>query len=247
MAYRSLDPARIIATLEQLCRRIEERFPQAGLLRVARELTSLTQQCAPEALALAHPNWPLRIAAGVVITLMLAVALGLLAIPLTRAFPSTFQSAGDYLQAIDATLNDVVLLGIGVFFLVTVEGRIKRRRALRWIHQVRSIAHVLDMHQLTKDPEKLLAPRPDTPSSPVRTMTAAELGRYLDYCSELLSLAGKVAALFVQRFNDPVVLEAVNDVETLTTELAQKVWQKISLLDRVARPQLASAPGYAPE
>jgi hypothetical protein len=58
-----------------------------------------------------------------------------------------------------------------------------------------------------------------------------ELGRYLDYCSELLSLIGKIAALYSQCLEDPVVLEAVDDVEDLTTELSQKIWQKITLLD----------------
>jgi hypothetical protein len=59
------------------------------------------------------------------------------------------------------------------------------------------------MHQLTKDPERLLATHQDTASSPQRTMTRAELWRYLDYCSELLSLTGKIGALFVQRWTTP--------------------------------------------
>jgi len=88
------------------------------------------------------------------------------------------------------------------------------------------------MHQLTKDPERLMSPREDTPSSPERVMSAPELGRYLDYCSELLALTSKIAALFVQQFNDPVVLSTVNEVETLVTGLSGKIWQKITLLDR---------------
>jgi hypothetical protein len=95
------------------------------------------------------------------------------------------------------------------------------------------VAHIVDMHQLTKDPERLMSPQPDTASSPVRTMTAPEIGRYLDYCSELLSLTSKVAALVVQQLTDPVVLAAVNEIEVLCTGLSGKVWQKITLLERV--------------
>lgn len=62
-------------------------------------------------------------------------------------------------------------------------------------------------------------------------MTRFELSRYLDYCSELLSLTSKLAALFVQYVPDPVVLDAVNDVETLADGLSQKIWQKILVLD----------------
>ena len=88
------------------------------------------------------------------------------------------------------------------------------------------------MHQLTKDPEQLLSAEPNTPSSPERMMSPPELGRYLDYCSELLSVTSKLAALLVQYFNDEVLLGAVNEIETLTTGLSGKIWQKIRLLDR---------------
>jgi hypothetical protein len=89
------------------------------------------------------------------------------------------------------------------------------------------------MHQLTKDPDRLVALEvSDTESSPARAMTAGELGRYLDYCTELLSLTGKLAALFVQRFDDAVVLQAVNEIEDLTNGLSRKVWQKITSSER---------------
>ena len=70
----------------------------------------------------------------------------------------------------------------------------------------------------------------DTPSSPRRTLTRYELIRYLDYCSEMLSLNSKLAALYAQNFDDPVVLEAVDQVEALTTALSGKIWQKIVIL-----------------
>ena len=64
----------------------------------------------------------------------------------------------------------------------------------------------------------------------------AELARYLDYCAELLSLSSKLAALHVQYLNDPVVLDAVNDIETLAASLSNKIWQKIMILD-IAIPE----------
>ena len=65
----------------------------------------------------------------------------------------------------------------------------------------------------------------------MRSLTKAELGRYLDYCSELLSLTSKLAALYAERLSDSVVLQAVDEVETLTTGLSGKIWQKIMMLD----------------
>ena len=74
-------------------------------------------------------------------------------------------------------------------------------------------------------------------------MTPFELSRYLDYCTELLSLTGKVASLYVQDFQDPVALDAVNDIENLTTGLSRKIWQKIMILDALnARRQTSIHP-----
>ena len=64
-------------------------------------------------------------------------------------------------------------------------------------------------------------------------MTRFELSRYLNYCSELLSLVGKVASLHAQDLRDPVILAAVNDVESLTVGLSRKIWQKIAILDEI--------------
>ena len=61
-------------------------------------------------------------------------------------------------------------------------------------------------------------------------MSRFELSRYLDYCSEMLSLTGKVAALYIQDFDDEVALAAVNEVEDLTTGLSRKIWQKLMIL-----------------
>jgi hypothetical protein len=47
----------------------------------------------------------------------------------------------------------------------------------------------------------------------------------------MLSLTSKLAALYAQNLPDPVIIDAVNDIERLTTNLSQKIWQKITILD----------------
>ena len=64
-------------------------------------------------------------------------------------------------------------------------------------------------------------------------MTPFELGRYLDYCCDGLSLISKVSALYVQGFQDEVVLEAVDEIETLTSGLTGKISQKIAVLNDI--------------
>jgi hypothetical protein len=112
------------------------------------------------------------------------------------------------------------------------ETRLKRGRALSAINELRALAHIIDMHQLTKDPETTLRRNPTTDVSPARNLSPFELSRYLDYCSELLALVSKVGALYVQSFPDSQALSAVDEIESLTTGLSRKIWQKIMILDR---------------
>jgi hypothetical protein len=228
--YRRLDERQILQTLRLLGQRIEERFPASGLGRVSRELENVGEKAVSNVAWLRKPLFPIRIAAAASALLMIALLVG----ALLAAFRTTTgigDGMSDVVQGIEALVNDVVFAGIAIWFMFTLEGRIKRKRALAAIHELRSIAHIVDMHQLTKDPERHLSRQSDTASSPVRDMNREQLGRYLDYCSELLSVAAKLAALYVQDFADPVVLEAVSEVETLTTGLSGKIWQKITLLD----------------
>lgn len=95
---------------------------------------------------------------------------------------------------------------------------------------MRAIAHVIDMHQLTKAPETVLGQAPSAGDGAGRTLSSADLALYLDYCSEMLSLTGKVAVLYVQGFDDGAARDGVNDVEELTTGLSQKIWQKMTVV-----------------
>ena len=239
--YRQLDEAQIVQTLARLRDRIAERFPEAGLARVCGELLTLAHEVNERAAYARRPHWPIRVAVGVGIAAMGAV-LAAAAVAVAR-LPMRVVGLAELIQVTEAFFSDLVFLGATVLFLLTLEGRIKRRRMLALLHQLRSVAHIVDMLQLTKDPERLMSPHADTASSPVRTMSPPELGRYLDYCSELLSLTSKVAALTVEHFGDPVVLAAVNDIETLATGLSGKIWQKITLLERVTAAERRPAEG----
>jgi len=225
--FRELDAAKIVATIDTLERRVAERFPDSGLRQLCIALHGIALDAWARARFVSAPNWPLRAGVTLIITALLVILGGTL---VSLHLTATFSDFGSFAQAVNAGVNDVVLLGVGVFFLVSLERRIKRRRVLRALHELRSLAHIADMHQLTKDPERILTSGPATASSPERTMTRFELGRYLDYVTELLSLVSKVSALYVQRFDDEVILGAVNEIESLTTSLSSKIWQKIVLL-----------------
>jgi hypothetical protein len=229
MRYRALDPKSVIDTIAVLERRISERFPGAGLRDVCSELLKMAEENSARAELISRRNVPLRVA---IYALFAVGVAGLLWIGHLIDFSRTSaDNVYSVLQGLEAAANLVVLMGAALFFLVTVEERLKRREVLKALHELRSIVHVIDMHQLTKDPSAEVSVAGKTASSPARTLTRFELTRYLDYCSEMLSLASKVAVLFAQSFPDPTVTEAVSDIERIAAGLAQKIWQKIMILE----------------
>ncbi|MCC7251487.1 hypothetical protein [Hyphomicrobium sp.] len=222
--YQSLDPALIIATLEKLERRISERFPGSGLSRVSDELTVMARETSAKVAAIAGPNYVMRS-----VRVVLLIGGALVAYLIWHALKlEASAELTSIVQAIDAATSLLIVCGGLALYLWTLENRWRREQALEALHELRSLIHVIDMHQLTKDPTAFGAPR--TSSSPDRTMTPFQLLRYLGYCSELLSLASKVAALFADKIRDPSIVDAVGDIERLTAHLSQKIWQKIELI-----------------
>ncbi len=226
--YRRLDPEKIVATVEKLHRRIGERFPGSGLSGVCSELLKVARESQERAARIAKPQRALRAAIGVLIVVIVA---GLALIVSSLRLPTGGFDAVGFIQVSEAGVNLLIVVGAATIFLFTVETRIKRSRAIKAIHELRALAHDIDKHQLTKDPERVSGGGEHTPSSPRRNLTPFELMRYLDYCSEMLSVTGKVAALYVQKFDDHVVLDAAKDIEALTTGLSRKIWQKIMILN----------------
>ncbi len=228
--FRSLQPEMVIETVEQLERRIAERFPDANLRQVAAELTTMAREAADRAQHISRPNIPMRL----VQWLLVICGLGLVAWFARKVERSKdIFNLADFAQTMDGLISCLAAIGAVSLFVFSWELRLKRRLTLNALHELRSMAHIVDMHQLTKDPEPLLLGGPSTPSSPERTLSPFELGRYLDYSSEMLSMISKTAAIYVQEFPDAVALDAVDEITSLTNGLTRNIWQKIMLLDRM--------------
>lgn len=227
MPYRSLDSGKIIATIERLKARIEERFPSRGIVSVCDELLQIANEDASRADQLSRPNLWLRAAILLIIAgFIAAMSYG---VWIWRV-PAVEEEAFHAFQGIEAIVNLAVLSAAGVWFLLNVEARIRRTRILEDLHELRSIAHVIDMHQLTKDPTRSASAGKATRSSPAHDMSPFELSRYLDYCAEMLSLTGKLAAMYLRSSRDALVIDTVNEIEDLTANLTRKIWQKIMIL-----------------
>jgi hypothetical protein len=250
-ARLGIDAQKLIQTIATLQRRIVERFPSAGLAVVCGELLTVARESSARAERIARRHILLRLG-------LLVLSVGgaaLFAWVLSQIDFSRTAMEGVYtvFQGIEAVANLAVLTGGSLLFMITLEQRLKRRRALGALHELRVIMHVIDMHQLTKDPTAaVIGGGKATASSPPRTLTPYELSRYLDYCSEMMSLTSKVAALFAQSLPDPVVTDAVSDIERIASGMSQKVWQKIMLVDALilnspnaVQPEALRAPAPA--
>jgi hypothetical protein len=232
--YRHLDPGKLQQTIHLFRQRVARVFPKSGLAEVSAEVEAATSHCISEVEQLGKPHWKLRILAGLGALLIVLVPLEMFFLAGIRA--REFESLSEFVQVSDAGFNMLVLLGGAVLFFMTFEERIKRRRALRALHELRSLAHVIDMHQLSKDPGMKLSvldgPR-DRERDPA-IQSEAHLWFYLSFCTDLLAVVGKAAALFGDGQSDRVVLDTVNEIETLSTSLSRKIWQKMSLVKPAA-------------
>lgn len=231
--YRTLSSAKIVSTVGTLADRIAERFPDSGLSGAAAQLRGTAQDTARRARGLTRPYLGLR----TLVLLVAAAGVGALTLILKDVDWTGIAARTNDLalaETLESSVNLIILMAAGLWFLLTLEERWKRSRVQAALHELRSFAHVVDMHQLTKDPTALLGGGARTPSSPERRMTRFELTRYLEYCAEMLALTGKLAALYAGESRDHVVIAAASDVETLCTDLGRKIWQKITILGELA-------------
>jgi len=236
MPYRTLNADKIEQTLEKLHKRIEERFPGRGLSRLCAELLTIAREDRERLSWMARPNFWLRAGVGLILVLGVAGVVWIISsVGSLRVSTETF----DAIQGVEAILNIVALAGAAIWFLLNLESNMRREQVLADLHELRSIAHVVDMHQLTKDPTTMMEDYTKTASSEHDAMNAFELVRYLDYCSEMLALTGKLAALYMQNVRDPVIIDTVSEIEDLTGNLSRKIWQKIMIL---RQPAPATAP-----
>ncbi len=230
MLRPKLDLHDIVITIDQLHSRVSERFPNSNLATVCKTTARMAQEAVERADWIRRPLIPLRISVALILVLFMSLAVfsfrGL-------TMMGTDAPAQELIQGFEALLSSFVFLGVAALFLVTLESRIKRNRAVRALYDLRVLAHIVDMTQLTKDPIDPSVPHSDTQSSPAREMGSYELSRYLDYCSELLALIAKIGAIYVHDFHDQQVLQTADGLQRLIDGLSQKIWHKMAIVHRI--------------
>jgi hypothetical protein len=210
---RHLDPAKLISTSAALTAWIDKDFNHAHLAQVAANVHRLTQEAVVMAQRIRRPIWLLRIG---IWGLILAFVAGAVQQLVTHRLD-------EVLHFLDDTKGAALYIGAFLLGFITLEVRLKRRRALKAISELRAVAHIVDMHQLAKD-QSIEEFRERT--------TPEKMDSYLHACIALLALLSKVGQLYVEHFPDTVATSAVNDFEMISTGLSNKIWMKILDLKR---------------
>ena len=153
--FRTLEAAKIKETLQKLKERIVTRFPGSGLSQVCTELIEITDEKEARIAKISRPHYILRFA-----TLVLAAA-GLALLAYLYSIIEVKRDAENLygvMQGIDSAFNLIIVMGAAIIFLSSLEARWKRHKSIEHLHELRSIIHIIDMHQLPKDPSATRAP-----------------------------------------------------------------------------------------
>ena len=210
---RHLDPAKLISTSNTLAGWIDRGFNHAHLSVVAANVQRLTQEAVVTAERIRRPIWPLRVGIWGLCLVFVAGAVQQL----------VSHRLDEVLHFLDETKEAALYLGGFLLGFITLEVRLKRRRAIKAVNELRAVAHIVDMHQLAKD-QAIGEFREQT--------TPEKMESYLHACIALLALLSKIGQLYVEHFPDTVATQAVNEFEMIATGLSNKIWMKILSLQR---------------
>ena len=222
-----IDSKKIQEAITNISNRIEVRFPDSSLYLLSKELLITLSSINETVIYISKPKKWIRILF-ISIALIFAFLFGS-GIKVLLNTTATKEING-YIQSTEAALNAFALIGAAFFFMFKLEERLKENIILKNINELRMFIHLIDMYQLGKDP---LSIKPlSTIQSNQNIMDDFEMGRYFNYCCELLSLSSKMAVLFINENTTERVSEAINEIELLSAALNRKIWQKIALLDK---------------
>jgi hypothetical protein len=234
-SFRRIDSGAVHTTIARLEARLTQHFPESNLRRVARELLDVAKD-APQRIRRIQRRSAIRRLLAWVLSAAILFILG--TIPLMLR-PGKVDTLAEAVGVIESALSASFFIGAMMLFLLTWETRTRHARTTEAIHELRALAHVVDMHQLTKDPPLIIRDEPPPPGEG-QTYTRVQLQRYLDACSDMLALISKVAVLYAQDTTDPATISLTDEIEDLTNGMSRKIWQKITILERSTSASAAS-------
>ena len=212
-----LDPARIIQTAENLARRVSDSLPKSTLAGLAVELAGIARATDVRVREAGRPIYAIRAAS------LLAIGSSLLGLWYLVGHIHTrweFGTITEVFESTDAGFNLLILLAGALWFLITLEGRAKRKKALAFLGELREFIHVVDVTQLYYTPDLYK-------TGPAASRTSLDLDHtYLLFCTEMLAVISNLAPLYTRGAAGDSIWRAAADVEMLANAIAAKLTSK---------------------
>src|SRR5579862_6931906 len=133
--YRSLNAVLIVDTCRTTHERVTQRFTDSGLSKIAGEILTVSEEAADLTAWLAKPNLPLRTLGGIGIV---SIFLIIISVAMHLKLQMSVGNIGEFLQGLDAGINELAVVGVVTYFFMSLETRIKRARALKALRDLRS-------------------------------------------------------------------------------------------------------------
>jgi hypothetical protein len=212
-----LDPVRIVQTAENLARSISDKLPESTLASLAAELAAIARATDERARQARRPIYAIRCVS------LLAIGASLVGIFYLLGHIHTrwdFGTITEFFEATDAGFNLLILLAGALWFLVTIEERVKRTRALASLGELREFIHVIDVTQLYYTPDLYKV-------DPASSRTSLNLDyTYLLFCTQMLAVISNLAPLYTRGATGDSIWRAASDVEMLANAIATKLVSK---------------------
>jgi hypothetical protein len=128
----------IVETVAKLQRRIGDRFPESGLSTVCGQLLGVAEQASERSDWIGNPIRSIRVA-GYASAVMLIVSFLTFVVFEVQVSGGEQTKWVDMVGAIEAGLNVMIFFSLAIWFLISLETRIKRRRAIAAVHELRSL------------------------------------------------------------------------------------------------------------
>jgi len=212
-----LDPTKIVETAENLARRVGERLPGSSLAGLAVELAGIARKTDERARQARRPIYAIRVAS------LLAISATILGLWYLAGHIHTrweFGTITELFEATDAGFNLLVLLAGALWFLITIEARIKRKKALDFLEELREFIHVIDVTQLYHTPDLYKA-------NPASSHSSFNLDyTYLLFCTQMFGVINNLAHLYTRGAAGDSTLRAVSEVEMLANAITAKLLSK---------------------
>jgi hypothetical protein len=213
-----LDPSRIIETAENLARRVSERLPESNLAVLAVEVAGIARVTDERSRRASMPIYIIR-AACLIATIV--ALLGLLLLVRHIGTRWEFSTITDVFESADAGVNILFVLAGGLWFLITLEARVKRKQALAFIGELLEFVQLIDVTQLYHTPE-FYASKDSVGGTPSRF----DDNTYLLFCTEMLAVIGNLALLYTRGNMDDSVWRAASDVVMLANAIEDRLLSK---------------------